>query len=118
MAKVQKIRNIIFYYYGLCIDLQVNTPILYPCRYSQCFHKLVFRLNQLTCETPSMLNSSASFGLMVRSMCADIAASVPLVADIHFNPKAAFEAAATTDKVRINPGNFVDAEKVKREEQA
>ena len=33
----------------------------------------------------------------------------PLVADIHFNPKAAFEAAATTDKVRINPGNFVDA---------
>lgn len=33
----------------------------------------------------------------------------PLVADIHFNPKAAFEAAAVTDKVRINPGNFVDA---------
>lgn len=33
----------------------------------------------------------------------------PLVADIHFNPKAALEAAATTDKVRINPGNFVDA---------
>ena len=33
----------------------------------------------------------------------------PLVADIHFNPKAAFEAAATTDKVPINPGNFVDA---------
>lgn len=33
----------------------------------------------------------------------------PLVADIHFNPKAAFAAAATTDKVRINPGNFVDA---------
>lgn len=33
----------------------------------------------------------------------------PLVADIHFNPKAAFEAAAVTDKVRINPGNFADA---------
>lgn len=33
----------------------------------------------------------------------------PLVADIHFNPKAAFAAAAVTDKVRINPGNFVDA---------
>lgn len=33
---------------------------------------------------------------------------VPLVADIHFNPKAAFAAAAVTDKVRINPGNFVD----------
>ena len=33
----------------------------------------------------------------------------PLVADIHFNPKAALEAARQTDKVRINPGNFVDA---------
>lgn len=33
---------------------------------------------------------------------------VPLVADIHFNPKAAFAAALTAQKVRINPGNFVD----------
>ncbi len=33
---------------------------------------------------------------------------VPLVADIHFNPKAAFAAAETVEKVRINPGNFVD----------
>lgn len=34
---------------------------------------------------------------------------VPLVADVHFNPKAAFKAAETAEKVRINPGNFVDA---------
>ena len=33
----------------------------------------------------------------------------PLVADIHFNPKAADAAACTVDKVRINPGNFVDS---------
>lgn len=34
---------------------------------------------------------------------------VPLVADIHFNPAAAFAAVeAGVDKVRINPGNFVD----------
>lgn len=33
---------------------------------------------------------------------------VPLVADIHFNPAAAFEAARHVEKVRINPGNFVD----------
>lgn len=33
----------------------------------------------------------------------------PISADIHFNPKAAFEAARHADKVRINPGNFVDA---------
>lgn len=32
----------------------------------------------------------------------------PLVADIHFNPKAAEIAALYVDKVRINPGNFID----------
>ena len=35
--------------------------------------------------------------------------TTPLVADVHFNPKAAYTAATTCDKVRINPGNFVDA---------
>ena len=34
--------------------------------------------------------------------------NVPLVADIHFSPAAAFESALHVDKVRINPGNFVD----------
>lgn len=33
---------------------------------------------------------------------------IPLVADIHFNPKAAYEAAKYVEKVRINPGNFYD----------
>lgn len=32
----------------------------------------------------------------------------PLVADIHFNPNVADAAAAVTDKIRINPGNFTD----------
>lgn len=33
---------------------------------------------------------------------------IPLVADVHFNPRAAFAAAERVEKVRINPGNFVD----------
>ena len=32
----------------------------------------------------------------------------PLIADIHFNPRAAEVAAAIVEKVRINPGNYVD----------
>mgnify|MGYP002032524851 CR=1 FL=1 len=32
----------------------------------------------------------------------------PLIADIHFNPKAAEEASKFVAKVRINPGNYVD----------
>lgn len=34
--------------------------------------------------------------------------SIPLVADIHFNPQAAYEALKHVEKVRINPGNFAD----------
>ena len=33
---------------------------------------------------------------------------VPLVADIHFTPNAALEAALHVEKVRINPGNYAD----------
>ncbi len=34
-----------------------------------------------------------------------------LVADVHFNPNAAIEAAQWVEKVRINPGNFTDGAK-------
>ena len=37
--------------------------------------------------------------------------STPLSADIHFNPRAAHVAATIAEKVRINPGNFVDKQK-------
>ena len=33
----------------------------------------------------------------------------PLIADIHFNPHVADIAAGIVEKVRINPGNFVDS---------
>jgi (E)-4-hydroxy-3-methylbut-2-enyl-diphosphate synthase len=38
---------------------------------------------------------------------------VPLVADIHFKPEAALEAAKWVEKVRINPGNYADSKKFK-----
>ena len=34
--------------------------------------------------------------------------NIPIIADIHFNPKAAETAARIVEKVRINPGNYVD----------
>src|ERR1700756_216998 len=36
---------------------------------------------------------------------------VPIVADIHFKPEAAMEAAQWVEKVRINPGNYADSKK-------
>ena len=38
---------------------------------------------------------------------------VPIVADIHFKPDAALEAAKWVEKVRINPGNYADSKKFK-----
>ena len=39
--------------------------------------------------------------------------TVPIVADIHFKPEAAMEAAKWVEKVRINPGNYADSKKFK-----
>src|SRR5713226_3595089 len=36
---------------------------------------------------------------------------VPIVADIHFKPDAAMEAAKWVEKVRVNPGNYADSKK-------
>ena len=36
---------------------------------------------------------------------------IPLVADIHFKPDAAFEAAKWVEKIRVNPGNYSDTKK-------
>lgn len=45
----------------------------------------------------------------IRQRLEELGCRVPVSADVHFNPKAAFKAAETAHKVRINPGNFVDA---------
>src|SRR5437762_1225115 len=39
------------------------------------------------------------------------ACHVPIVADIHFKPEAAMEAAKWVEVVRINPGNYADSKK-------
>lgn len=44
----------------------------------------------------------------IKEAARKLGCDVPLVADVHFNPNAAFKAAETCDKVRINPGNFAD----------
>ncbi|MDN4753959.1 (E)-4-hydroxy-3-methylbut-2-enyl-diphosphate synthase [Porphyromonadaceae bacterium W3.11] len=44
----------------------------------------------------------------VKMKLKEVGCDIPLVADIHFNPKAAYEAAKYVEKVRINPGNFYD----------
>ena len=42
--------------------------------------------------------------------------TVPVVADIHFKPEAAMEAAKWVEMVRVNPGNYADSKKFKTRE--
>jgi (E)-4-hydroxy-3-methylbut-2-enyl-diphosphate synthase len=42
--------------------------------------------------------------------------TAPLVADIHFTPNAALEAALHIEKVRINPGNYADKKRFEQRE--
>ena len=43
----------------------------------------------------------------IRNQLTEAGVTVPLVADIHFNPRLALEAAGVADKIRINPGNYL-----------
>lgn len=63
---------------------------------------------ELVRYTTQGVREAAALG-RIRTRMRELGCNVPVSADVHFNPKAAFEAATTADKVRINPGNFVDA---------
>ncbi len=55
---------------------------------------------------PSLKDTDSLREIMLKLR--DQGCMVPVIADIHFNPKIAFISATMVDKVRINPGNFTD----------
>src|SRR6187399_97766 len=60
--------------------------------------------------TAPTVKDSANLEHIVRGL-RERGCNVPIVADIHFKPEAAMEAARWVDKVRINPGNYADSKK-------
>lgn len=60
--------------------------------------------------TAPTVNDAKNFENIKRGLL-EQGCDVPLVADIHFKPEAALEAAKWVDKVRINPGNYADSKK-------
>ncbi len=73
-------------------------------------------LAQAGCEivriTAPTVKDAANLQHIVRGL-RERGCDVPIVADIHFKPEAAMEAAKWVDKVRINPGNYADSKKFK-----
>ncbi len=52
----------------------------------------------------------------IRAQIRAAGVTVPLCADIHFTPAAAMEAVKHVEKVRVNPGNYVDSKHFRRRE--
>ena len=73
-------------------------------------------LAEVGCEivriTAPTVKDAANLQHIVRGLRAR-GCEVPIVADIHFKPEAALEAAKWVEKVRINPGNYADSKKFK-----
>src|SRR6476646_995978 len=71
-------------------------------------------LAEVGCEivriTAPTVQDAANLQQIVRGLH-ERGCDVPIVADIHFKPEAAMEAAKWVDKVRINPGNYADSKK-------
>lgn len=62
---------------------------------------------QMVRFTTQGTREALSLGEIRRQLQAD-GYTLPLVADVHFNPKVADVAATLVEKVRVNPGNYVD----------
>src|ERR1043166_640414 len=65
---------------------------------------------QIVRITAPTVKDAANLRLIVAELRAR-GCRVPIVADIHFKPEAALEAARWVEMVRINPGNYADSKK-------
>ena len=68
-------------------------------------------LVKVGCEIVRITAPTVKDAANLKNIKAELAAAgcdVPIVADIHFKPDAAMEAAQWVEKVRVNPGNFAD----------
>jgi (E)-4-hydroxy-3-methylbut-2-enyl-diphosphate synthase len=71
-------------------------------------------LVKVGCEIVRITAPTVKDAANLKNIKAELAAAgceVPIVADIHFKPEAAMEAAQWVEKVRVNPGNFADKKK-------
>lgn len=68
-------------------------------------------LVRLTTQTPKHAKALGEIRALLQKR---YALSIPLIADVHFSPPAAFEALKWADKVRLNPGNLLDTKLFKQ----
>lgn len=74
----------------------------------------VLDLANAGCEIVRITAQTKVYAANLENIAREVRAAgcnVPLVADIHFKPDAAMEAAKWVEKIRVNPGNYADKKK-------
>src|SRR5882762_9202255 len=81
--------------------------------------KQTLELVEVGCQIVRITAPTVKDAANLKNIVAELRAQgclVPIVADIHFKPDAAMEAAKWVEMVRINPGNYADSKKFKIKE--
>jgi len=94
--------------------VRIQSMITSDTRDTEACVKEVLQLAEAGCEIVRITAQTVKYAENlehIRDGVRGAGCEVPLVADIHFKPDAAMEAAKWVEKVRVNPGNFVDKKK-------
>jgi len=94
--------------------IRIQSMITADTRDTEACVKEVLGLAEAGCEIVRITAQTVKYAQNlehIRDAVRAAGCEVPLVADIHFKPDAAMEAAKWVEKVRVNPGNFVDKKK-------
>ena len=94
--------------------IRVQSMITSDTRDTEACVKQVLDLAEAGCEVVRITAQTKKYAENLEHIRDGVRAAgcdVPLVADIHFKPDAAFEAAKWVEKIRVNPGNYADKKK-------
>ncbi|WP_234047391.1 (E)-4-hydroxy-3-methylbut-2-enyl-diphosphate synthase [Luteolibacter pohnpeiensis] len=94
--------------------IRVQSMITSDTRNTPASVKQVLDLADAGCEVVRITAQTKVYAANLENIAREVRAAgcqVPLVADIHFKPDAAMEAAKWVEKVRVNPGNYADKKK-------
>jgi (E)-4-hydroxy-3-methylbut-2-enyl-diphosphate synthase len=94
--------------------IRIQSMITSDTRDTEASVKQVLDLAEAGCEIVRITAQTRIYAANLENIAREVRAAgcnVPLVADIHFKPDAAMEAAKWVEKVRVNPGNYADKKK-------
>lgn len=94
--------------------VRIQSMITSDTRNTESCVKEILELAAAGCELVRVTAQTRKYAENLKNIVREVRAvgcEVPLVADIHFKPDAALEAAKWVEKIRVNPGNYADKKK-------